>query len=149
MITFRQGDLLEDDAEVLVNTVNTVGAMGAGIALQFKNKYPLNFLRYQQCCRNGSLGAANILKHKEGGKVIYNLATKRDWRNPTRVSWLMIGAKELAKAIRQDKIKSIAIPAIGCNNGGANWMQVKNILMESLQGLDCDIRIYLPQEVEL
>ena len=98
MITFRQGDLLEDDAEVLVNTVNTAGAMGAGIALQFKNKYPLNFLRYRQSCRNGSLKTANILKHKENGKVIYNLTTKRDWRNPTRISWLMIGAKELAKA---------------------------------------------------
>lgn len=149
MITFISGDLLKDDADVLVNTVNCRGVMGSGIALQFKERFSLNFLRYQQSCRNGTLKESEILEFKEKGKIIWNLATKRDWRDPSRLSWLIHGCKNLSLKIRVDQIKSIAIPAIGCNNGGADWEGVKDVLLKHLQGLDCDIRLYTPKGVDL
>lgn len=149
MITYLSGDLLEDDADVLVNTVNCVGAMGAGIALQFKKRFPLNYLRYQQNCRNGKVTPSSITEYKEDGKVIYNLATKKHWKDGTRLSWIATGCRHLRESIIRDNIKSIAIPALGCNNGGASWPQVRDLLRKNLEGVNCDIRIYVPQEGNL
>lgn len=146
MILYLGGDLLEDDADVLVNTINCVGAMGAGIALQFKNKFPLNFLRYQQNCRIGKIKPASLFKYKESGQMIYNLATKDHWKDATRLSWIVKGCENIRKEIQENNLNSIAIPALGCNNGGASWPKVKNILESRLSGLDCEVRIYLPKE---
>ena len=149
MILYLDGDLLEDDADVLVNTINCVGAMGAGIALQFKHKFPFNFLRYQQICRLGKVRPSDILIYEEEGQTIYNLATKDQWRESSRMSWISKGCSNLKKEIQSNSIKSIAIPALGCNNGGADWPRVKSILEKWLQGLNCEVRIYLPKEGKL
>jgi len=149
MIHYKVGNLLDSEAEALVNTVNTVGVMGKGIALQFKNMFPNNFKLYSIACKNQDLKIGKLLVHKEetllsGNKVIINFPTKTDWRLPSEYEYIELGLKELVNVIIENKIKSIAIPPLGSGNGGLDWHKVKPILEEHLKNLDCDIYIYEP-----
>lgn len=149
MIHYKVGNLLDSEAEALVNTVNTVGVMGKGIALQFKNMFPNNFKLYSIACKNKDLKIGKLLVHKEetllsGNKVIINFPTKTDWRLPSEYEYIELGLKELVNVIIENKIKSIAIPPLGSGNGGLDWHKVKPILEEYLKNLDCDIYIYEP-----
>jgi O-acetyl-ADP-ribose deacetylase (regulator of RNase III) len=149
MIKYIVGNLLESPAEALVNTVNTVGIMGKGIALQFKNEFSHNYKVYLKACNEGKLGIGQLLITEEesllyGKKLIINLPTKTDWRKPSEYSYIENGLKELAKEIRSRKIKSIAIPPLGAGNGGLEWEKVKKLMEENLKDLDSDIYIYQP-----
>lgn len=149
MIHYKTGNLLDSNADALVNTVNTVGVMGKGIALQFKNVFPNNFKLYAQACKNKELKVGHLLVTEEetllsGKKIIINFPTKTNWRLPSEYQYIEAGLTELVKVIREKNIKSIAIPPLGSGNGGLNWNEVKQILEKHLADVDCDIHIYEP-----
>ncbi len=149
MIQYIEGDLLESKAEALVNTVNTVGIMGKGIALQFKNHFPSNYKRYAKACKEKQVkvGSLFILEDTSllgGKKKIINFPTKTDWRKPSEYSYIENGLIELSKYIQENSIKSIAIPPLGTGNGGLDWNKVKALIEKYLSDLECDIQIYLP-----
>ncbi len=129
MIERGQGDLLKADAEALVNAVNCVGVMGKGIALQFKLAFPENFRRYEQACRAGDVQPGRMLVVETGSaanpKYIMNFPTKRHWRDRSRLEDIEAGLHVLIEAVRQRAIHSIAIPALGCGNGGLQWSVVR------------------------
>ena len=148
MITFLQGDLLRSDAEALVNTVNTVGVMGKGIALQFKNQFPKNYKIYKEACKNGALRPGQMLVVKDGDllceKYIVNFPTKEYWKAPSKIEYIEQGLPALKEAIIQHQIKSIAIPPLGCGSGGLDWNVVKPMIVDQLSDLAVDILIYEP-----
>jgi len=150
MIKYVTGNIFESDAEALVNTVNTVGVMGKGIALGFKKRYPENFKIYADACKRNEFEIGMLLvtetQDLNGKKIIINFPTKRHWRNPSEYEYIEEGAKELVKIIKEKDIKSIAIPPLGAGNGGLNWSQVRSILSKYLLPLrdDCDFIIYEP-----
>ena len=148
MISFKEGNILESEAKALINTVNTVGVMGKGIALQFKNAFPLNFKVYQKACKDNTFDIGSILVTKEasidGEKIIINFPTKRDWRKPSEYEYIEKGLKELRKYILDNKIESIAIPPLGAGNGGLEWERVKKMIIDCLGDLDSDIIIFEP-----
>jgi O-acetyl-ADP-ribose deacetylase (regulator of RNase III) len=151
MINYIIGNILESNAQALVNTVNTVGVMGKGIALQFKKAYPNNFRAYVEACKNKEIDIGKLLvTHDEnldsGEKIIINFPTKKDWRKPSEYSYVVDGLDNLISIIERDKIKSIAIPALGAGNGGLEWERVKNIIEQKLKHLTTEIFIYQPTE---
>lgn len=151
MIHYKIGNLLESEAEALVNTVNTIGVMGKGIALQFKNTFPNNFRVYQKACKNNEVQIGKLLITEEeslllGKKIIINFPTKTNWRLPSEFSYIESGLIDLVREIKDRKIKSIAIPPLGAGNGGLDWNKVKLILEKHLSSVDCDIYIYEPSK---
>ena len=148
MIQYVKGNLLTSKAVALVNTVNTVGVMGKGIALQFKQQYPNNYKIYRDACKNGSFKTGDILVVEEGDllnkKIIINFPTKAHWRNKSKYEYITLGLEALKKVIEAQNIKSIAIPPLGCGNGGFDWIKVKQLLEAHLQDIDCEIFIYEP-----
>jgi O-acetyl-ADP-ribose deacetylase (regulator of RNase III) len=147
MVVYKQGNLLEDEAEILVNTVNTVGVMGKGIALAFKNAFPFNYQVYQQKCRAGELTIGVILPVTDsnllyGTKVIVNFPTKTHWRKPSEYAYIENGLQALRDWLVNENIKSIAIPPLGCGNGGLDWAKVKPMILSALNDLDCLVTIY-------
>ena len=152
MIQLQTGNLLESNAEALVNTVNTVGVMGKGIALQFKNMFPTNYKRYAKACKNGEVQIGKLFVSEEttimgGRKLIINFPTKTDWRKPSEYVYIEQGLKALAKLIVDNKITSVGIPPLGSGNGGLEWNKVKAMIELHLSTLDCDIQIYQPNSL--
>jgi O-acetyl-ADP-ribose deacetylase (regulator of RNase III) len=152
MIHYIEGNLLESNAEALVNTVNTLGVMGKGIALQFKNQFPENFKRYAQACKDKLVDTGNLYVTEDtslmsGKKIIINFPTKKDWRKPSEYTYIELGLIELNKYIRTNRIKSIAIPPLGAGNGGLEWNKVKNLIEKYLSDSECEIQIYLPNVI--
>jgi O-acetyl-ADP-ribose deacetylase (regulator of RNase III) len=149
MIHYKTGNLLDSEADALVNTVNTMGVMGKGIALQFKNMFPNNFKQYALACKNNALKVGQLLVVEEasflsGKKMIINFPTKTNWRLPSEYEYIEKGILELVRIIEERKIKSIAIPPLGSGNGGLDWNKVKPILQKYLIDVDCDVYIYEP-----
>lgn len=149
MIYYKIGNLLDSDAEALVNTVNTVGVMGKGIALQFKNMFPNNFKLYANACKRQELKIGDLLIVEEevlllGKKIIINFPTKIDWRQPSEYKYIEAGLVALVKVIKANNIKSIAIPPLGAGNGGLDWIKVKALLEKYLENVAADIIIYEP-----
>lgn len=149
MIKYKTGDILESNAEALVNTVNTVGVMGKGIALQFKNAFPSNFKEYVNACKTKDIEIGKLFVFKDsnlktGAKYIINFPTKRDWRKPSEYSFIESGLDDLKRVIEKYDIKSIAIPPLGAGNGGLEWEKVKRIIEEKLGSLDREIIVYEP-----
>lgn len=143
--------MLEADTEALVNTVNTVGVMGKGIALQFKERFPMNFKIYANACKKGEMQVGKMLVVKEntlnGEKLIINFPTKTEWFKKSQYSYIEDGLKDLAKVIEEYNIKSIAIPPLGCGNGGLKWEKVKPMMDKYLGQLsNVTIQIYEPNE---
>lgn len=148
---FIKGNLLEADVEALVNTVNTVGVMGKGIALQFKEAFPNNFKEYARACKSGELQPGKLLVFKEmtlqGEKIIVNFPTKTEWYQKSKYEYIEDGLKALAVAIDTYNIKSIAIPPLGCGNGGLKWENVKPLIEKYLQHfVNVQILVYEPNE---
>ncbi|MDV0445483.1 hypothetical protein MmiAt1_10630 [Methanimicrococcus sp. At1] len=146
MIQYTTGNILESDADFLVNTVNCEGYMGKGIAYQFKLQYPENNNDYVKACRNGSLHIGTLHYFEENGKMIINFPTKDKWRENSRIEFIESGLKELVILIQKLNIKSIAIPPLGSGNGGLNWNDVKIVIEKYLSDIDSDIFIYEPSQ---
>lgn len=150
MIEYTIGNLFESDAEALVNTVNTVGVMGKGVALQFKKNYHNNYKAYVEACKNGNVQIGRMFVVRDhsllGEKLIVNFPTKTDWRKPSEYEYVDRGLDALVDTIRQYGIKSIAIPPLGAGNGGLHWDKVKKMIEEKLAALDVRIIVYEPSQ---
>lgn len=148
MIQYTTGNLLTSNAEALVNTVNTVGVMGKGIALQFKNLYPQNFRIYQKACKADALKIGELLIVEEGNlvdrKLIINFPTKQHWREPSQYDYIEKGLRALRMEIESRQIRSIAIPPLGCGNGGLDWSKVKPMIQRALHDLEAEIYVFEP-----
>ena len=129
MVELVTGNLLQADVEALVNTVNTVGAMGKGIALQFKQAYPANFEAYRKAVARGDVQPGRMFVFETGlltnPRIIVNFPTKRHWRGGSRIEDIDAGLQDLAHVIVTRGIRSIAIPPLGCGNGGLDWGEVR------------------------
>ena len=149
MIEFIKGNLLEAKADALVNTVNTVGVMGKGIALQFRETFPENYKFYQKACKQGAVQIGKMLVFDHGQFVnprfIVNFPTKSHWREKSKLEDVKAGLVDLQKVIREYRIKSIAIPPLGCGSGGLDWNIVRPMIVDSLSQFDdVHVLIYEP-----
>src|SRR5215813_9310019 len=146
MIEYRAGDILETDAEALVNTVNCVGIMGRGIALQFKNAYPENFRVYEAACDRGEVQPGRMFvfetRQMTNPKYIINFPTKRHWRGKSRIEDIEAGLKALQHEIQKRGIRSIALPALGSGLGGLDWRDVRPRIDEALSDLDVQVIVF-------
>jgi O-acetyl-ADP-ribose deacetylase (regulator of RNase III) len=149
MIRYTQGNLLEADAQALVNAVNTVGVMGKGVALMFKDAYPENFKSYEGACQSNEvqLGKMFVTERREmfGPKWIINFPTKAHWRFPSKIEWIVEGLEDLKRIIIENGIKSVALPALGAGNGGLAWKDVRPRIEAALGELrDVEVIVYEP-----
>jgi O-acetyl-ADP-ribose deacetylase (regulator of RNase III) len=153
MIEYVRGNILNAEADALVNTVNCVGVMGKGVALQFKQAYPENFRQYERACRANevqpgrmlTVPIADLLRPKP--KFIINFPTKRHWKGKSRLEDIETGLEALAEEVRSLAITSIAIPPLGCGNGGLDWAQVKPRIEATFKKLpDVHVLLYAPQQ---
>lgn len=152
MITYHTGDLLDAQVDALVNTVNTVGVMGKGLALQFKRRFPDNFHRYAEACERNEvvLGAMFVVPVSEFGspRYIINFPTKSHWRSRSRLTDIETGLDDLRRVVRERGLSSIAVPALGAGNGGLDWPDVKQAIESHLASLaDVDVRVFPPSQV--
>lgn len=151
-IKFCSGDLFASGAQALVNTVNCRGAMGKGIALEFKKRYPQMFAAYQKECAAGAIKTGRVSVYRQidlhEERLIINFPTKDDWRNPSQLKWIKEGLIHLAYVLGREKVASVAIPALGCSNGGLSWLEVRPIMAAMLAPLgdDLEILIYEPHQ---
>ena len=144
MITYMSGDLFQSPAKVLVNTVNTVGVMGKGIALKFKRIYPEMFEVYRDHCERGDLQVGQLLLYKTSNKWILNFPTKQHWRNPSKVEYIEAGLTKLRAHCSEMGLTSIAFPELGCGNGELDFeTQVKPLMERYLGNLSVPTFIYL------
>jgi O-acetyl-ADP-ribose deacetylase (regulator of RNase III) len=150
MINIHHGDLLSENAEALVNTVNTEGVSGRGIALQFKLRFPQNYKVYRTAAKRGEIQIGKMLPvwigSLGGPKWIINFPTKKHWRTPSRLDEIEQGLDELVRVIKELEIRSIAVPPLGCGNGGLEWRDVHPIIELKLGALeDVDVHLFPPE----
>ncbi len=148
MITYKEGNIFDARAEALVNTVNTVGVMGKGIALQFKYAFPENYKIYKAAAEKNEIVVGEVqvvpVNNLNSVKFIVNFPTKNHWRNPSKLQWIKDGLSDLHDKIYLFNIKSIALPPLGCGNGGLEWNVIKPVIEEFLSDLNIDIIVYEP-----
>src|SRR5690242_5588941 len=150
MIRNVAGDLLRQDADALVNTVNTVGIMGKGIALQFKRAWPEMFRAYEAACKQGEVKLGEMHLWSTGSltapRFIINFPTKQHWRSRSRLTDVESGLHDLVRVIDEHGLQSIAIPPLGCGNGGLDWADVEPVIHRILGSVadHVDIRIFAP-----
>ncbi|GDY33042.1 type II toxin-antitoxin system antitoxin DNA ADP-ribosyl glycohydrolase DarG [Gandjariella thermophila] len=149
MIVNGEGDLLTADVDALVNTVNCVGVMGKGIALQFKRRYPENFRLYEAACERGEVQLGRMfvtdLHSISGPRYIVNFPTKGHWRARSRIADIRAGLDDLVRVILDREIRSIAVPPLGTGNGGLPWREVEPLIREALGNLpDTTVHLYTP-----
>lgn len=152
MIKYITGNLLDCQAEALVNTVNCVGVMGRGIALQFKKKYPANFKAYEKACHQQQVQPGKMFVFDTQQLVyprfIINFPTKRHWKEKSRIDDIELGLQDLVDVIQKYHIRSIAIPPLGAGLGGLEWHDVRRHIEASLGDMsDVEIFVYEPQDV--
>ncbi|MEM1214247.1 MAG: macro domain-containing protein, partial [Bacteroidota bacterium] len=149
MINYVTGNIFESQAEALVNTVNTVGVMGKGIALQFKKAYPNNFKAYAKACKKGEVRIGKLFIFRDsnietGEKLIINFPTKKHWKNSSEYAYVAKGLMDLVRIISENNLKHVAIPPLGAGNGGLHWERVKEMIVEQLAPIDVKIDLYEP-----
>lgn len=149
MISYIYGDLLRSDTEALVNTVNCVGVMGRGIALQFKRAFPENYKVYKAACDRDEVRLGEMFVFERFGlanpKVIINFPTKQHWRSKSKLIDIERGLDDFVRVLQERGIRSVSIPALGCGLGGLDWLEVKDLISAKLEGLsDIDIQVFPP-----
>jgi O-acetyl-ADP-ribose deacetylase (regulator of RNase III) len=149
MITFTQGNLIEAKAEALVNTVNTLGIMGKGIALMFKEAFPENFKAYEAACKRKDVQLRKMFVTERrdmfGPRWIINFPTKANWRFPSQIEWIEAGLEDLKRVIAEKDIRSIAIPPLGAGNGGLDWTEVRPKIEAAFADMpNVEVLIYEP-----
>ncbi|QOG12067.1 macro domain-containing protein [Arcobacter sp. FWKO B] len=143
MINYIQGNLFTSNAKVLVNTVNTVGVMGKGIAADFKKIYPKMFDEYKKLCDDNSFDIGDLYLYKTSNKWILNFPTKKHWKNPSTVEYIEKGLKRLLEESAKLQITDIAMPKLGCGNGGLDWeTEVKPVVEKYLKKAPINVSIY-------
>lgn len=135
MIRSHRGDILRADVEALVNTVNCVGFMGRGIALQFRKQFPDNFAYYEKACNRGKVQPGHMLVFDRQSldlpRYIINFPTKRHWRGKSRIEDIRSGLQALVEEVRRHEIMSIAVPPLGCGLGGLQWSEVRPLIVSA------------------
>jgi O-acetyl-ADP-ribose deacetylase (regulator of RNase III) len=146
MIEMVQDNLLQAETESLVNTVNCVGVMGKGIALRFKQVFPENFKQYKKVCDMHEMQPGRMFTFSTGNLInpryIINFPTKRHWRDKSRLEDIELGLSALIAEIQRLNIQSIAIPPLGCGNGGLDWTVVKPLIFKAFESSP-DVRVLL------
>lgn len=143
MITFQNGNMFAYQFDALINPVNCKGVMGKGLALEFKKKYPQNFMAYRKICDEHLLQPGSIyVTHFRPDPIIINFATKDHWKNPSKIEYIQKGMQQIVELLNNHRITSIAIPKIGCGLGGLNWEEVLPIITDKLQDFDINITIF-------
>lgn len=145
MIHLQKGDILKQDAEALVNTVNCVGIMGRGIALQFRKAFPENFKAYELACKHEEVKLGQMFVFETGGfypRFIINFPTKHHWKSKSHIEDIRSGLQDLLRVIQKREIKSIAIPPLGAGLGGLNWLDVKREIELAFADRK-DVEVYL------
>ncbi len=136
MIEHVRGNLLEADVEALVNTVNTVGIMGKGIALQFRQAFPENYDAYRKACQHGQVKLGRMFVFRTGRwtnpRFIINFPTKGHWKGKTRIEDVKAGLLDLVSVLKENDIRSVAVPPLGCGNGGLDWQLVRPLIESAL-----------------
>ncbi len=149
MIEYRQGDIFDSGAEVLVNPVNTKGVAGKGLALEFKKRFKENYDSYHDFCQTGFMNPGEIHMYcvtYEPITYIANLSTKDDWRDPSQLYYVRDGLIALYGWLQRFQIKSVAIPALGCGLGGLHWKDVKPLIEKIFDNTDIHVIVYEPFE---
>lgn len=142
MLRYVEGDLFNSPAQVIVNTVNTDGVMGKGIALEFKKRYPEMFEKYKKVCDKHNFVIGKLMLCYEPDHWILLFPTKEHWRNPSKVEYIEKGLMTFVRKYADYNITSIAFPKLGCGNGGLEWKEVKTLMEKYLEELPIDIYIY-------
>jgi O-acetyl-ADP-ribose deacetylase (regulator of RNase III)/uncharacterized protein YwgA len=139
------GDLFASRAQTLVNTVNCVGVMGKGVALEFKKRWPAMFEDYRRRCERGQvrLGEPYLYRDTSGISIV-NFPTKDHWRSPSRIADVERGLDYVAAHVREWGVTSLALPPLGCGNGGLEWSEVGPLIYRKLHGLQMDVEVYAP-----
>jgi O-acetyl-ADP-ribose deacetylase (regulator of RNase III) len=145
----KKGNIFESNCEALVNPVNTVGVMGAGLAKQFKKRYPKNFVAYQDYCNQGKLKPGGVFVFLEEGDIIVNLATKDHWKDPSEVDYVEKGLQQLLQFIQIQEVVSVAIPALGCGLGGLDWADnvlplIEYYFQDNEEVSNVEAKVYVP-----
>lgn len=151
MITYLKSNLFLSPAKVLVNTVNTEGVMGKGIAKEFKKLFPEMFIQYQEFCEQKTFNIGNLWIYKTSNKWVLNFPTKKSWRNPSRLEYIEEGLKKFVDQYLEKGIQSVAFPPLGCGNGELDWeTDVRPLMEKYLKDLPIDIYIHLytPNDIE-
>lgn len=147
MIKVVQNNLFNTEAEAIINTVNCVGVMGKGLALEFKKQYFGNYIAYKRACDAGQVKIGKMFVYKTESffdpKYIINFPTKDHWKNPSKMEYIREGLDDLIEVIKTNNIKSIAIPPLGCGLGGLNWDEVKEMIIVKMQNLKYDTDIII------
>ncbi len=151
MINYKTGDLLNEQTDAIVNTVNCVGIMGKGIALQFKKRWPENFSLYELACKRNEVVPGKMFIFTTGTfsnpKFIINFPTKRHWKGKSRIEDIKSGLVDLVQIIKKLEIKSISLPPLGCGLGGLEWDEVKPIIENAFSSVpEVECVVYLPKE---
>lgn len=144
MLAYVRGNLFESPAQTLVNTVNTVGVMGKGIALDFKRFYPDMFREYQRLCEEGRLRIGTLQLYHTPHKLILNFPTKTEWRKPSRLSYIEAGLRTFVAMYEQAGIRSVAFPPLGCGNGELSYDDVQPLMEHYLKPLPIQTFLYPP-----
>ncbi|MBL8812375.1 MAG: macro domain-containing protein [Planctomycetaceae bacterium] len=149
MIRFTQGNLLDAEVDAVVNTVNTVGVMGKGIALMFKERFPENFKDYAAACKRGAVqvGRMFVTRSSElgGPRWIINFPTKQHWRGSSKLEWISEGLIDLKRVLAENSIQSVAIPPLGSGNGGLDWNDVRPLIETAFANLsNVEVQVFEP-----
>lgn len=149
MIKFVSGNILDAKVDALVNTVNTAGVMGKGLALQFKKAFPANYKAYEYAAKEGGIDVGKMFVFEAGGIVlpryIINFPTKRHWRGASKLEYIEAGLRDLVDVIRDRKIRSVAVPPLGAGLGGLAWRDVRPLIERALGVLeDVDVQVFEP-----
>lgn len=149
MLQLKKGDLLGSNAQTLVNTVNCVGVMGKGIALDFKRQYPEMYRDYAGRCGNGEvMPGVPYLYTAQSSPWILNFPTKNHWRSGSKIEFVRTGLELLIDQYAGWGIESIAVPPLGCGNGGLDWREVGPLIYEYLSAMNIPVELYVPPHVE-
>lgn len=150
MLKIVKGDLIKSETEALVNTVNTVGVMGKGIALQFRQAFPNKYFQdYQKACQHNEIEIGKMHVYETGSltnpRFIINFPTKAHWKGKSKIEDIRAGLVDLIRFIREKNIKSISIPPLGCGNGGLLWSDVRPLIEEAFSALsEVEVLLHTP-----
>ena len=142
MITYTQGNLLEANVEAVVNTVNTVGVMGKGLASAYKARYPGMFETYKRLCKEGKIDIGRLWLWKGEDQWVLNFPTKKHWRNPSKLAYVEAGLRKFVDKYEERGIREIAFPRLGCGNGGLDWADVGPLMEGYLKPLPIPVYIH-------
>ena len=146
MLKIVTGDIFESDTQTIVNTINCVGAMGKGIALEYKKRYPEMYIKYKELCNRNLIDIGKLWLHKTNEKWILNFPTKKHWRDSSKTEYLEMGLQKFLDEYENKGITSISFPLLGANNGGLNHKVSQEIMCKYLENCKINVLIFNNQK---